>query len=231
MTVLFCFMLPVCLLLLLPLAYLEMGGRWKGLLPVTLCAPSCSRTDGLPSSRNVAAWASSAKPSSGPWCGRAVPSRTRGRAVRAGCCAARIQVYGSRGRVPRGWFIVASGGAFKLHVTEDDLLEVFTIRGNRRLVYAADGTLLGDGQYREDYDRLPTGPACRVDRMSPWYLWPHGQPVSGHAAGLAGLAGLGSALRQCHVADRSSMPRRPFPSSGERWCLPMISASSRSPST
>jgi hypothetical protein len=38
MTVLFCFVFPLCLLLLFPLAYLETGGRWKGLLPVTLCA-------------------------------------------------------------------------------------------------------------------------------------------------------------------------------------------------
>lgn len=38
MTVLFCFMLPLCLLLLLPLAYLEIGGRWKGLRQEGACS-------------------------------------------------------------------------------------------------------------------------------------------------------------------------------------------------
>ena len=38
MIVLGCFLLPVCLLLLLPLAWLELGGNRKAVLPVTLCA-------------------------------------------------------------------------------------------------------------------------------------------------------------------------------------------------
>jgi hypothetical protein len=172
MTVLACCLLPVCFLLLFPLAWLELGGRWKGVLPVTLCAfllaygwfAFFGQRGGLGFVGEAFEWPL-------VWTGGAVEN-ARGERFVPVIAPGRIQVYGREGEFLRGWFIPASGGRFKLHVTEDDNLEVFTSRGNRRLVFAADGTLLGDGQYREDYDRLPTGPACRVDSMSPWYLWP-----------------------------------------------------------
>ena len=190
MTVPNCFVLPICILLLLPLAYLEMGGRWKGLLPVTPCAfllaygwfAFFAQRGGLGFVGETFEWPL-------VWTGGAVEN-ARGERFVPVVAAARIQVYDSKDAFLRGWFIDACGGVFKLHVTEDDNLEVFTSRGSRRLVFAADGTLLGEGQYRENYNRLPTGPACRVDRMSPWSLWPLANPFLSLLPGLAGLAGL-----------------------------------------
>lgn len=194
MIVLFCFMLPLCLLLSLPLAYLEMGGRWKGLLPVTLCAflfaygwfAFFAQRGGLGFVGESFEWPL-------VWTGGAVEN-ARGERFVPVVASARIQVYDSKDEFLRGWFIDACGGIFKLHVTEDDNLEVFTSRGNRRLVFAADGTLLGDRQYREDYDRLPTDPTCRVDRVSPWYLWPLAHPILALLPGFAGLLGTGVLL-------------------------------------
>jgi hypothetical protein len=105
--------------------------------------------------------------------------------------SSRIQVYDREGKFLRGWSVPASGGAFKLHVTKDDNLEVFTARGDRRLVFAADGTLLVEGQYRgEDYDRLPTGPDCQFNHTAAWYLLPLAHPFLAMLPGVAGFVGI-----------------------------------------
>lgn len=190
MVVLGCYLLPLVILLGFPVAYLEAGGRRKGLLPATLCAAlagyGCfaffAQGGGLKFVGESFEW---------PMVTTAgAVENARGQRFVPLTAAGRIQVYDSEGEFVRGWFIPASGGGFKLHVTTSDHLEVFTVRGDRRLVYAAEGTLLSDDHYREDYAQLPTGPVCRVDRRGAWYLWPLAHPWLAMLPSFAGLGGL-----------------------------------------
>lgn len=103
----------------------------------------------------------------------------------------RIQVYDSEGNFLRGWFVDAGGGVFKLHVTEDDELEVFTARGDRHLVFAGDGRLLKKGHYPgESYDDLPVGPYCEISLGVPWYLLPLTSPLLAWLVVVMGFAGM-----------------------------------------
>jgi hypothetical protein len=60
-------------------------------------------------------------------------------------CAAvpigRIQVYDASGQFLRGWFVPASGGAFRLAIGAGDEVEVITARRPKKLVYSLGGEL------------------------------------------------------------------------------------------
>jgi hypothetical protein len=105
--------------------------------------------------------------------------------------AGRIQMYDREGKFLRGWFVDAGGRVFKLHVTEDDELEVFIARGDWHLVFAADGSLLREGPYAgESYDALPVGPYCEITLAVPWYLFPLTSPFVAWLTGVAGMVGM-----------------------------------------
>jgi hypothetical protein len=105
--------------------------------------------------------------------------------------AGRIQVYDRDGNFLHGWFVEASGGPFTLHVTEDDKLEVFTVRGNLHLVFSGDGTLLEEGYYAdESYPDLPFGPSAEISLRVAWYLLPLASPLLAWLVGLVGFVGM-----------------------------------------
>jgi hypothetical protein len=192
---------------LLPLSYLQSGGRWKGLLLVTLSAfllaygtfAFFAQAGGLFFVGESFEW---------PLVSMAgAVENARGQRFVPVIAPRRIQVYNGEDQFVSGWFIPASGGGFKLHITNDDNLEIFTVRGDRLLVFAADGTLLTEGHYRgEDYDQRPTGPDCRVDRLSAWYLWPLAHPFLALLPFAGGLGGL--ALLFNHPGLRAARIRR-----------------------
>jgi hypothetical protein len=190
MLILLCCILPVCILVLFPLAWLEEGGSWKCLAPVTLCAflmaygifAFFAQAGGLWFLGESSEW---------PLLGTEdAVENARGERFVPLVASARIQVYDREGKFVRGWSVPTAGGVFKLHVTKDDNLDVFAARGDRHLVFAADGTLLTDDHYREGYDRLPSGPNCRVNHATAWYLWPLTNPGLAMLPGVAGLVGL-----------------------------------------
>lgn len=115
--------------------------------------------------------------------------------------AGRIQVYDSEGNFLRGWFLNTGGGVFKLHVTEDDELEVFIASGDRHLVFAADGSLLREGHYPgESYDVLPVGPYCEISLTVPWYLFPLTSPVVAWLVVVMGITGM-MIFKKCSKAE------------------------------
>jgi hypothetical protein len=192
MTILLGCVLPICILVLFPLAWLEEGGSRRWLAPVTLCAflmaygifAFFGQAGGLWFLGDSAEW---------PVLGTEdAVENARGEQFVPLVASGRIQVYDREGKFLRGWSVPTSGGAFKLHATKEGNLDVFMARGDRHLVFAADGTLLSDGHYRgEDYDRLPAGPSCRVEHSAAWYLWPLTNPALAMLPGVVGLLGLG----------------------------------------
>jgi hypothetical protein len=103
----------------------------------------------------------------------------------------RVQVYDSRGRFLRGWFVEASGGVFKLQVTPSQQLEVFTARGQRRLVYSLQGAILEKGTFAPaSYDVVITRPSVGRTVRAAWPLWPLASPFVAWAWCACGLAGL-----------------------------------------
>jgi len=104
----------------------------------------------------------------------------------------RVQVYDPEGHFLRGWFVDASGGAFKLQVTASDHLEVFTARRAWRLVYNLQGALLEEGTYApKSYDDVLTRPTAGHAVRAAWPLWPLASPFIAwglFACGMVGLA-------------------------------------------
>lgn len=88
----------------------------------------------------------------------------------------RLQIYDSDWHYVRGWRVDANGGVFRLRPAADGRIEVFTARGDRRLVYSTDGTLLyneASGGYPPDVGEttyIPTRPWLWVF-TSPFYSW------------------------------------------------------------
>jgi len=103
----------------------------------------------------------------------------------------RIQVYDRDKKFVRGWTIDAGGGTFKLHMTEDDLIEVFTARGDRHYVFRHDGTLVRDGTYSpRSYSDLAPESQLTVRFNTPFILLPFSHPVAGWELGVLGVIGL-----------------------------------------
>ena len=88
----------------------------------------------------------------------------------------RLQVYDAEWRYVRGWRVDASGGVFRLRPAAESRIEVFTARGQRRLVYTTDGELVTSEAY-DSYPPeigktvfVPTRPWLWVF-TSPFYSW------------------------------------------------------------
>ncbi len=110
-------------------------------------------------------------------------------------------MYDSEGNFLRGWFVNAGGGVFKLHITENDELEVFIAGGDRHLVFAEDGSLLKEGHYPgASYAALPVGPYCAISLAVPWYLLPLTSPVVAWLVVVMGMAGMVT-FKKCSKAE------------------------------
>jgi hypothetical protein len=105
----------------------------------------------------------------------------------------RVQIYDASGHFVRGWSVDASGGSLKLWVTPADEIEVFTARGQKRLLYARSGVLVRADSYApRNFSDLPGGGSPAVKVRSFWLLWPLASPMiawSLFALGLLGLLG------------------------------------------
>ncbi|MCC6795328.1 MAG: hypothetical protein IT366_09440 [Candidatus Hydrogenedentes bacterium] len=88
----------------------------------------------------------------------------------------RLQIYSADWRFIRGWRVDASGGVFRLRPGAGNQIEVYTARGDNRLVYAVEGNLLSKeafGSYPPDIGAIayvPTRPWLWVF-TSPFYSW------------------------------------------------------------
>lgn len=121
----------------------------------------------------------------------------------------RVQVYDSRGRFLRGWFVEASGGVFRLQVTSSQQLEVFTARGRRRLVYSLQGALLEKDTYAPaSYDVVITRPSVGRTVRAAWPLWPLASPFVAWALFACGMVGLALSERWFKRRNRPA-PIRP----------------------
>jgi hypothetical protein len=85
----------------------------------------------------------------------------------------------------------ASGGTFKLHITAEEKIEVFTSRGQKRFVFSPDGLLLQEDSYRPlSYSDLPSSPTHSRFFATPWFLWPFAHPFAGWGVAMIGMVGL-----------------------------------------
>ncbi len=122
-----------------------------------------------------------------------VVTDTEGRSIVPHPSSGRVQVYDADGRFLRGWFVPASGGDFKVDVTGQNQVEVFTARGRERLLYTIDGDLLHRGTYapRSYGDVGPGAPTVRQFR-TPWFLRPFAHPGIAWGVAVVGVLGLAS---------------------------------------
>jgi hypothetical protein len=103
----------------------------------------------------------------------------------------RVQVYDRDKRFLRGWTVDAGGGTFKLSMTEDDLIEVFTARGARHYVFRLDGTLVRRSTYPpKSYSSLGRSAQATVSFPTCIMLLPFSHPFAGWALGALGMVGL-----------------------------------------
>jgi MFS family permease len=149
-----------------------------------------------------------------------VVTDSAGRYIAPHCPSGRIQVYDRDRKFVRGWFVDAGGGIFKLRVIEDDKIEVFTARRQRRFLFAPDGTLLERGTYGTEvlWDDLPSGPSSAMVFDTPWVLWPFSHPFIAWALMFIGLVALialdrknkarSTAAKQSPGADATDRPAR-----------------------
>lgn len=126
----------------------------------------------------------------------------------------RVQAYSAEGHFLGGWGVQSGGGLFEAYCDAEGNLHVVTARGNRHLVYSAEGDLQEQREAnRQEFERLsrkddvtvtPNGTRCRLIRSglgarvvcegngvvasSPWYLWPLSIPFPGLAFGVLGVA-------------------------------------------
>ncbi|HKW00089.1 MAG TPA: hypothetical protein VJN96_09700 [Vicinamibacterales bacterium] len=127
---------------------------------------------------------------------------SEGRTIVGLASTGRVQVYDPQGRFVTGWFVEAGGGSFKLQVTSSDQIEVFTARGERRLVYDASGTLVDKGTFAPTaYEAVVTHPSTGREVRSTWPLWPLASSLVAWSLFAFGM--LGSILPEL-LARRSS---------------------------
>jgi hypothetical protein len=104
----------------------------------------------------------------------------------------RLQVYDSQWHFIRGWAVNAGGGLFKVRLTEAGLLEVWTARGQKRLIFDPAGRLIEAGSYESrSYGDLPTdgksgGKSGYVPTPLP--LWIFANPFIAWSVGAVGMA-------------------------------------------
>ena len=100
----------------------------------------------------------------------------------------RIQVYDQDKKYLRGWAVDAGGGLFKLHITSDNLIEVFTARGSRYFVFREDGAIVREGTYTpKTYSDLPAESDLTERFKTPLILLPFSHPFAGWALGALGM--------------------------------------------
>ena len=102
--------------------------------------------------------------------------------------SARIQIYDSEWSFIRGWHVDASGGVFKLDVTADGAIEVFTARGDWRYVFTTEGQLVSKEKYSPPslYSSLPERGERAEVPTAPW-LWTFTSPILSWIAAICGM--------------------------------------------
>lgn len=103
----------------------------------------------------------------------------------------RIQVYDQEKRFLRGWFVDAAGGVFKLHVTDEDNIEVFIERCQLGYLFGLDGTLVHRDTYApKGYSDVVSESSLVVRFPAPWILWLLASPINAWGVGALGMLGL-----------------------------------------
>ena len=105
----------------------------------------------------------------------------------------RIQLYDRNREFIRGWAIASFGGDFKLRMTEQDMIEVFTMRRDKRYLFAQDGTKIEEDTYGPTlWGDVPTSPSRSMWFYTLFVLIPLSHPMI--AIPLVMLAGMGCAI-------------------------------------
>ena len=102
--------------------------------------------------------------------------------------SSRLQVYDPAWHFVRGWSIDANGGSFKVRLVENALLEVWTARGQKRLVFEPVGRLVWSGNYDAgSYGDFQTdGRSGYVPTPLPLWIFAH--PFIAWSVGAVGMA-------------------------------------------
>ncbi len=103
----------------------------------------------------------------------------------------RMQVYDQAWHFLRAWHVAAGGGVFKAKLTTTGLLEVWTVRGQKRLVFERDGRLVEAASYAPTSysDFRGDGTAGYVPTALPLWIFAH--PFVAWGVGAAGMVMLG----------------------------------------
>jgi hypothetical protein len=105
--------------------------------------------------------------------------------------SSRVQVYDQDKKFVRGWAVEAKGGAFKLRLAGDDLLDVFTFSGKRHFAFRTDGTLVKDnGSYSASYSDVAPESKLSVRFDTPFPLLPFADPRTAWTLTVLGAFGL-----------------------------------------
>jgi len=100
----------------------------------------------------------------------------------------RFQIYDPKWHFIRGWNVNAGGGNFKVGLSPDGVIEVFTARGEHHYSFTQGGQLISSETFSEPYSSLPEGESVVVP-TSP-LLWIFSSPFLSWGLALFGFVGV-----------------------------------------
>ena len=101
----------------------------------------------------------------------------------------RVQLYDPQWHFIRGWQVDAEGGDFQLQSTPNNLIEVFTARGEHHFTFSEDGRLMSSEHLTGSFQARPNNAQWIVVPTVPW-LWIFSSPFLSWGVALVGFAGL-----------------------------------------
>ena len=100
----------------------------------------------------------------------------------------RLQIYDAKWHFIRGWNVDAGGGNFKVGLSPDGVIEVFTARGEHHYSFTQGGQLISSETFAEPYSSLPEGESVVIP-TSP-LLWVFSSPFLSWGVALVGFVGV-----------------------------------------
>lgn len=119
----------------------------------------------------------------------------------------RIQLYDNNLKFVKGWHVDAHGGTFKIHLSKDNNLNVYTARGQWHYIFDLDGSLISKEKYTpETYDDFSGGTLNLSIPIAPWLI-PFSHPFFSWcfiAAGIIVLITLDKKKKNKHLTKKST---------------------------
>ena len=83
----------------------------------------------------------------------------------------RIQIYDEKLKFIRGWPVYASGGVFKLNISENNLINAYTARGQWHYIFNLNGDLISKEKFTpKTYDAFNSAGVYLSIPIAPWLI-------------------------------------------------------------